>query len=114
MKRWFGRVGSPLSANTLTLPGPEDIARFVLSNGMVVLARSNFHTPSVVVSGYLCAGSIFDSDEKLGLSDFVTSALMRGTERRTFEQIYDSLESVGASWVFRQGRLRWGSWRAVS
>ncbi|PWH12566.1 MAG: insulinase family protein [Anaerolineae bacterium] len=108
MKRWFARAGSPLSGNTLTLPGPEDIARFVLSNGIVLLARSNFNTPSVVVSGYLNAGSIFDSDEKLGLSDFVTSALMRGTQSRTFEQIYDSLESVGASLGFSAGTITVG------
>jgi len=79
------------------LPGPEDIHRQVLPNGIVVLCRSNFNSPSVVISGYIQAGSLFDSDEKLGLADFTARALMRGTEKRDFQQIFDALESCGAS-----------------
>lgn len=86
-----------------SLPGPENITRTVLSNGITILTRSNFNSPSVTLSGYLSAGSLFDSDEKLGLADFVTSALMRGTEKRSFEEIYDALESVGATLGFSAG-----------
>jgi len=80
-----------------SLPGPEDIFRATLSNGIVVLARANFNSPSISMGGYLPAGSIFESDEKLGLADFVSSSLMRGTQTRTFDAIYNELESVGAS-----------------
>ena len=51
-----------------SLPGPDDIYRVVLSNGITVLARSNFNSPSVSMGGYLPAGAIFESDEKLGLA----------------------------------------------
>jgi zinc protease len=63
----------------------------------VVLARANFNSPSVVINGYIPVGALFDPDEKLGMSDFTASALMRGTEQYNFQQIYDQLESVGAS-----------------
>ena len=86
-----------------SLPGPEDIHREVLSNGITVLTRSNFNSPSVVVVGNLDAGALFDPDEKLGLADFVTSALMRGTKKRSFDKIYQELESVGASLGFSSG-----------
>jgi len=85
------------------LPGPDDIHREVLPNGIVVLTRSNFNSPSVVVTGYFNAGALFDPDAKLGLADFVTSALMRGTKKRTFDKIYNELESVGASLGFSSG-----------
>lgn len=85
------------------LPGPDDIHREVLSNGITILTRSNFNSPSVVVSGYFDAGALFDTDEKLGLADFVTSALMRGTKKRSFDTIYNELESVGASLGFSSG-----------
>ncbi len=85
------------------LPGPEDIHRQVLPNGIVVLCRSNFNSPSVVISGYIQAGSLFDSDEKLGLADFTARAMMRGTEKRDFQQIFDALESCGASLGFSSG-----------
>jgi zinc protease len=86
-----------------SLPGPDDIYREVLPNGITVLTRSNFNSPSVVITGYFDAGAIFDPDEKLGLADFVTSALMRGTKKRSFDEIYQALESVGASLGFNTG-----------
>ncbi len=86
-----------------SLPGPNDIYREVLPNGITVLTRSNFNSPSVVVSGFFDAGSLFDPDAKLGLADFVASGLMRGTKNRTFDKIYNELESVGASLGFSSG-----------
>ena len=85
---------------TTSLPGPEDIHREVLPNGITVLARANFNSPSVVLAGYFEAGALFDADEKLGLAEYTTAALMRGTKTRTFDEIYNSLESVGASLGF--------------
>lgn len=89
--------------HNLALPGPDDIVREVLPNGIVVITRPNFNSLSVVISGYFDAGALLDPDEKLGLADFVTSALMRGTKNRTFDKIYNELESVGASLGFSSG-----------
>jgi zinc protease len=86
-----------------SLPGADDIHRVEMSNGIVLLARANFNSPSVVISGYLYAGGLNDPDEKLGLADFVSSALMRGTQRRDFQKLYDELESVGASFGYNSG-----------
>ena len=86
-----------------SLPGPNDIHREVLPNGITILTRSNFNSPSVVIGGYLDAGALFDPDAKLGLADYVTSALMRGTKKRTFDKIYNELESAGASLGFSSG-----------
>lgn len=83
-----------------SLPGSDDIQRTVLSNGIILLTRSNFNSPSVVLSGYLQAGALFDTDDKLGLADFTASSLMRGTVQLDLQQIYDALESVGASLGF--------------
>ncbi len=86
-----------------SLPGSDDIYRVELPNGIVILARANFNSPSVVISGYLPAGGLLDPDEKLGLADFVSSALMRGTQKRDFQKIYDELESVGAGFGHNSG-----------
>lgn len=92
-----------MHGNKLALPGPDDIDREVLPNGIVVLTRPNFNSPSVAISGYFDAGAFLDPEEKLGLADFVTSVLMRGTKNRTFDEIYNELESVGASLGFNTG-----------
>jgi zinc protease len=86
--------------NLKSLPGSHDISRKVLPNGITLLARSNFHSASVVFSGYIGAGSLLDPKEKLGLAHFTSLALMRGTINRDFQQIFESLESIGASLGF--------------
>ena len=83
--------------NKSSLPGPHDISRKVLSNGITLLSRSNFNSASVVLSGYLGAGSLFDPPNKLGLAHFTSLALMRGTQKRDFQKIFEQLESIGAS-----------------
>jgi zinc protease len=79
-----------------SLPGPDDIYREVLPNGITVLSRSNFNSPSVVITGFFEAGALFDPDEKLGLAEYTVLSLMRGTKKRSFDEIYNALESVGA------------------
>jgi zinc protease len=80
-----------------SLPGPDSIERQQLQSGTVVLARENFASPSIVISGYLPAGALADPQGKEGLADLTASALMRGTETRSFNEIYESIESIGAS-----------------
>jgi zinc protease len=89
--------------NLNSLPGPNDIYREVLPNGITVLSRSNFNSPSVVVAGFFEAGALFDTDEKLGLAEYTVLSLMRGTKKRTFDEIYNALESVGAGLGFNTG-----------
>ncbi len=81
----------------MSIPGPNDITRHKLPNGIIVLVRENHSSPSVIVSGYLYVGACDERPEQAGLATFTASALMRGTTHRAFEQIYEELESVGAS-----------------
>ncbi len=84
-------------------PGPDDITRVELPNGLVVLTRPNFNSPSVVISGYLRVGGLQDPDDRLGLAHFTAAGLMRGTVSFDMQALYDALESVGASVGFRGG-----------
>ncbi len=85
------------SLNPDSLPGPHDITRTQLDNEIILLVRPNFNTLSVSIAGYLQAGSLYDPLEKLGLADFTASTLMRGTKKQEFQEIYENLESMGAS-----------------
>ena len=86
-----------------SLPGPENIHREILPNGITVLSRANFNSPSVVISGYFMSGSLFETDEKLGLADFMCSMLMRGSQKRSMQELYDALESAGAGFGYDSG-----------
>lgn len=85
------------AAAVKSLPGPETITRRTLSNGIVVLVRENDTSPAVVVDSDLRAGALWESRAQAGLASFTASAMMRGTERRSFGDIYEAIESVGAS-----------------
>jgi zinc protease len=82
-------------------PNARNITRIELANGITVLVYENFNTQSVVVSGSLNAGSLYESQAQNGLAALVTGALMRGTINRDFHTIHtlleDSAADVGAS-----------------
>ena len=80
-----------------SLPGPADITRQILPNGIIILIRPNPGSLAVVISGYLLAGAIFEPDDKLGLAGFTALSLMRGTQEHDFQQVYEALEANGAS-----------------
>lgn len=82
--------------NLESLPGPNSILRRQLDNGIVVLVRENLTSPSVVISGYLSAGSLLERPGRAGLASLTASGLMLGTELRSFSQLYESIESIGA------------------
>jgi zinc protease len=81
---------------TLSLPTEETITRADLPNGLTTLVYGTHDGPSVVIGGYLWAGSLSEAPEQAGLASFAAGMLMRGTEARTFGQINEALESVGA------------------
>jgi zinc protease len=81
----------------MSIPGPSDITRHELPNGITVLVRENHASLSVIASGYLPAGAYDERPEQAGLAAFTANGLTRGTTNRTFDQIYEEMESVGAS-----------------
>jgi zinc protease len=89
--------------NTSSLPGPDTIALRRFGNDVVGLAWENWSSPSVVVHGWLWVGSIDESAEQAGLSSLTASMMTRGTERRTFAQIGEEIESLGATLSFTSG-----------
>ncbi len=93
-----------IDIRTESLPGPDDITRRELANGIVILVRENPQVQSVVVAGSLDAGSIFEPVEMQGLAGFTSLMLTRGTAQRDFDTIHEMLESCGARLNFSSGR----------
>ncbi|HEU4323692.1 MAG TPA: pitrilysin family protein [Roseiflexaceae bacterium] len=80
----------------------ETATRHVLPNGMVALIQRNPSSPAVSVRGDLRVGTANEPIEKGGLAVFTGASLIRGTARRTFQQIVDETESRGAN-VYASG-----------
>jgi zinc protease len=86
-----------------SLPGPENIGRWRLANGITVLARENFVSPSVVISGILPVGSLLDDVKSAGCAHLTAQGLMRGTKQKTAQEIFEAVESIGARLSFSAG-----------
>lgn len=84
-------------------PNSKTIHRQQLANGIVLLVYENFASPSVVVEGIVRAGSLAETAVHAGLANLTAGCLMRGSQNRTFEQIYDQLESTGVDLAFSGG-----------
>lgn len=78
-------------------PNATNVTRQVLDNGLVVLVRENHAAPVAVLEGYLPVGAVQDPLDKVGLSSFVTSMLMRGSAHYDFAAFNEAIESIGAS-----------------
>lgn len=99
---------SPYSFDNLehnTFPSEADIIRLVIPNGITILCRANFNSPTISIKGYLHSGSIFDPTEKLGVSYLTAFGLMTGTHNYNFQGLYNEVESIGASLSFSSGTL---------
>lgn len=85
-----------MSINGTSLPGPDNITRVELDNGIVILVYENFAAQSVVMAGSLQSGSMVEAASQSGLASITAGALMRGTQNRDFDAIHSSLEDIGA------------------
>ena len=80
-----------------SVPCAANIAQFELANGIRIYAYENFASPAAIVSGYMIAGALDEPREKLGLAGFVADCLTRGTQRFSYEHIFEQTESIGAN-----------------
>lgn len=87
----------PSTRPAASIPNSANIAQFELPNGIKIYAYENFASPAAVVSGFLIAGALDEPREKLGLAGFVADCLTRGTRSHSYEQIFETTESIGAN-----------------
>jgi zinc protease len=71
------------------------VTRVVLPNGLTCLVKPSRGSGAVALHGYVKVGSAFDAGRP-GLARFVGSMLIRGTSRRTAQQIAEDLDAMGA------------------
>lgn len=94
--------------NPLSVPAAHNITRVTLDNGIVVLVYSNYAAQSVVLSGSLRSGSLYESPADSGLAALTAGALMRGGARHDFDTINTALEDNGADLDVSAGVHRTG------
>ncbi|MEO8352994.1 MAG: pitrilysin family protein [Chthoniobacteraceae bacterium] len=80
-----------------TQPVSAPIQRIELSNGLRLLVREDSRLPLISLVATFRGGVLTETPETSGISRLVAKVLLKGTERRTAEQIADELENLGGS-----------------
>ena len=73
----------------------RDIERAELPNGLLIVTEKMPHVRSVSVGIWIGTGSRGESPERNGIAHFIEHMVFKGTERRTAEEIAQSVDSVG-------------------
>jgi predicted Zn-dependent peptidase len=73
----------------------RDIQRAELPNGLVIVTEKMPHVRSVSVGIWLATGSRAESAGRNGLAHFIEHMVFKGTQKRTAEEIAQSVDSVG-------------------
>jgi zinc protease len=72
-------------------------SRHVLANGAVVISKTASTIPAVTIHVGVKAGSVYDSNARVGISHLVSRVLDRGSEDTSTEEITDALDERGVS-----------------
>ena len=96
------------SVFNLTPPAPRlPFVRKALDNGAAVIASENHASATTVIVGSLPAGAIWATSGQggqPGVNRFTADVIQRGTETRSFNQIFAAFDSCGASMHVHSGR----------
>jgi len=84
------------------------VERIVLDNGLTVLLGVSHGTPTVSVTTATLGGVRAETAESNGITQLMTSCLLRGTTTRTRDEIARTLEDVGGSVDTYAGRNSFG------
>ncbi len=71
--------------------------RHRLANGATLVAQRTATHPAATIYATVEAGSGFDPDAGLGLANFVSAVIDRGTERRPADELAEALDARGVS-----------------
>ena len=82
-------------AEDQTAPQTRSPARFVLPNGLTLIVAENHVNPSAVIETFTQAGSAFDPPSHSGLAALTQEMLLRGTTRKSYDQLQDAFDALG-------------------
>ena len=75
--------------------GAGEIQKFELSNGLRLLVREDPRLPLVSISAAFQSGLLSETSANNGITRLLSRVLLKGTNRRSAEQLADEIEAVG-------------------
>jgi zinc protease len=112
VSRFLVLLGVLMTAATAEAAAPPPVIRHVLPNGLVVLVRSDASVGVVAASLQVRAGSLFETAETAGITNFLHRVMVRGTKRYTAVQLTEAIEDLGGS-LDASGDVEYGEVRGT-
>jgi zinc protease len=84
------------------------VEKIELANGLRLLVREDPKLPFVDIRAFFKGGVIAESDADNGITKLAARMLLKGTKRRSAEQISESIESVGGNISYFSGNNSFG------
>jgi zinc protease len=78
-------------------PAEAETRKSVLTNGLTVLIHEDQRLPIVSINAAFRGGLLAETPEKNGITQLLASTIVKGTKKRTAQQIAESIEHVGGS-----------------
>ena len=100
--RKYVKLGAQMEFRMTPESGPETIplvseGHLTLDNGMRLILREDPSTNVVAFETFVGTGTSVETSDQAGISSFTNTLLLRGTETRTEEEIFEAIENLGAS-----------------
>lgn len=86
---------SLITYEPLIATGPQKPEMITLENGIRLILRENHSSPLVAVSVHVDAGGMREGKNEAGLANLTAEMLLKGTEKRTADEIAKTFESLG-------------------
>ena len=102
-----------LTAATAGAATPPPVIRHVLPNGLTVLVRSDASVGVVAASLQVRAGSLFETADTAGITNFLHRVMIRGTRQHTAVLLTEAIEDLGGS-LDASGDVEYGEVRGTA
>ena len=89
------------------------VTRRVFPNGLTVLVRQDASIGVVAASLQVRAGSLFETEDMAGITNFLHRVMVRGTQRYTALQLTEAMEDLGGS-LDASGDVEFGEVRGTA
>jgi len=73
------------------------VQKLKLDNGITLLFKRNLNFPTISIKAAFKSGTRYETEEDNGITNFMVEMLLRGTRKRTAEEIVEEFERIGSS-----------------
>lgn len=97
MSRWLLVLALIVAAAGAEAAAPPPVIRQVLPNGLTVVVREDPSVGVMAAALHVRAGSLFDSADTAGITNFLQRAMLRGTKSYTAVTLIEAMEDLGGT-----------------